>query len=90
MLIKKGWFNTLDNNKIASGSCDNTIKIWNITSFKNIMTLTNHTDCITSLISINLNFIKNENPLLVSASKDKTIKFWEIEQKKLILTLKKT
>ena len=66
---------------------DNTIKIWNITSLENIMTLTNHTDCINSLIAINLNFKQNENPILVSASKDKTIKFWNIRDKELIMTL---
>ena len=33
----------IDNETIASGSCDNTIKIWNTTSLENILTLTNHT-----------------------------------------------
>ena len=80
----------VDNETIASGSCDNTIKLWNITSLKNIATLTDHTDCINSLIIMEINqFNENEYPLLVSASKDNKLRFWKKTQKRNKGTLKK-
>ncbi len=55
--------------KIASGSKDNTIKIWNISDASCIKTLLGHTKYIWKLVSIN-------EEKFVSASFDLSIKVW--------------
>jgi WD40 repeat protein len=57
---------------LASGSCDNTIILWDILLFKQINNLTGHTGCINALISIPYG---NSN-LLISGSSDSKIKVW--------------
>jgi WD40 repeat protein len=61
----------LDNFTLASGSCDQTIKIWNLTSMSLINTLQNNTNCINSLISINL-----DSNYLLSGSRAGTVQVW--------------
>ena len=64
------------NNKgtiLASGSSDETIKLWNIETKTEIATLREHNNCI---ISVAFN---NNGTTLASGSKDKTIKLWNIE-----------
>lgn len=59
----------LGNGNIASGSRDNTIKIWNRNG-ECLKTLTGHSGTILSLA-------ETSDGKLVSASRDKTIKIWE-------------
>ena len=58
---------------LASGSCDNTIILWDILLFKQINNLTGHTGCINALISIPYGDSSN---LLISGSSDSKIKLW--------------
>jgi len=70
-----------DGKYIASGSSDETIKLWNVETGELIRTLVGNTGCVHSL-----NFSPNEK-YLVSGSCDKTIKLWNVETGKLIKTL---
>jgi len=63
----------LNKSILASGSCDNTIILWDILLFKQINNLTGHTDCINALIGIPFGDSSN---LLVSGSSDSKIKLW--------------
>jgi WD40 repeat protein len=58
---------SLPNNRIASGSGDKTIKIWDINSLECIKTLTGHNGSIWCLISL-------PNNRIASGSDNKTIK----------------
>jgi hypothetical protein len=62
-----------DGETIASGSQDNTIKLWNVETGIIIRTLTGHSDyvhCVT---------FTPDGETIASASRDKTIKLWNIE-----------
>ena len=63
----------LDNNMLASGSCDKTIKIWNLATSKIISTLTGHNECVTSLANVKT----DSGDLLISGSNDLSILVWE-------------
>jgi len=58
---------------LASGSCDNTIILWDILLFKQINQLKGHTGCINALISVPYG---NSSNLLISGSSDSKIKVW--------------
>jgi hypothetical protein len=61
-------------NVIASGSDDNTIKLWKEVNgkFQEIQTLTGHSHSVYSLLKVSENVI-------ASGSEDKTIKLWQFE-----------
>jgi WD40 repeat protein len=63
---------SLPYNRIASGSNDETIKIWDLDKGNCIKALTGHKHWITSLI-----FIERDNSL-ISGSHDGSIKIWEV------------
>jgi len=67
---------------VASGSYDNTIKIWNVSDGNEIMKLKGHSSYVTSL-----NFSPN-GKILASGSNDKAIKIWNISDGNEIMTLK--
>ena len=69
-----------DDSIIASGSSDNTIKIWDLIALKCLFTLSEHENSISSLKLLN-------NNLLVSSSWDSTIKIWNLITKTCIQTL---
>ena len=71
-----------DSKLIASGSKDKTIKIWQVDTGKEILTLEGHSDDITSIA------ISADNKILASGSKDKTLKLWALTTGKLISTIK--
>jgi WD40 repeat protein len=71
-----------DGNKVASGSKDKTIKLWNVSTGKPLQTLSDHRDKVQSVA-----FSPN-GAILASGSEDNTIKLWDIETGKLIRTLK--
>ena len=67
---------------LASASWDSTIKLWNLTSFTLIRTLSNHTN----YIYWSLDFLNDETQTLVSGSLDKTIKLWNWTTGQLLKT----
>jgi WD40 repeat protein len=77
--------------KLASGSKDKTIKLWNLETGKEISTLTGHDDKVTSVAYIPKGgYSKNPDSVaLASGSNDNTIKLWDISTGREIRTLKK-
>lgn len=61
-----------DDTTIASGSHDNTIKLWNVATGENTATLHGHDK------RINFVAYSPDGKTLASASADKTIKLWEV------------
>ena len=61
--------------RLASGSMDGTIKIWNINNGECIRTLSGHSSAVISV------------KLISSGSFDKTIKIWNIDNGECIRTL---
>ena len=70
---------THDENKLYSGSYDNTIRVWNTDTHETIATLRGHTDAVWCLTL-------HENKLY-SGSWDKTIRIWNTETHAEIATL---
>ena len=66
---------------IASGSVDNTIKIWNYETGECLNTLSGHNSAIKSISSI------ENTKLLVSGSGDSKIKIWDYESGECVRTL---
>jgi len=67
-------FALLENNLLAIASCDiNKIDIWNVTNNSKIFDLNDHTDCVNTLISINL----INKTFLISGSDDTTIRLYD-------------
>ena len=71
-----------DGKTLASGSRDKTIKLWDITTGKEIRTLRGHSD---SVLSVSFS---PDGKTLASGSRDKTIKLWDITTGKEIRTLR--
>ena len=65
----------------ASGSNDNTIKIWSIETGHQLFTFEGHTNGVTSLAA------STDGKMLVSASYDNTLKVWNLDSKELIQVL---
>jgi WD40 repeat protein len=70
-----------DGSKIASGSCDNTIKIWDGISGDLLKTITGHNNCVRSIDW------SPDGSKVASASYDKTIKIWDTQSWNLIMTI---
>ncbi|MEB3178682.1 MAG: serine/threonine-protein kinase [Nostocaceae cyanobacterium] len=70
-----------DSKKLISGSADKTIKIWDVTTGKEIRTLEGHKGFINTLV------ITPDGSKLFSAGADKTIKVWDMNTGELIRTL---
>jgi WD40 repeat protein len=68
----------INNEIFASGSNDNTIKLWNLTTMQLISTLTSHNGCINALLNVKLN---DNITYLISGSEDKTVNIWSNELK---------
>ena len=67
-----------DGRTLASGSWDDTIRLWNPRTKEHLATLTEHVDRVTSVA-----FSANSN-MLVSGSWDKTVHFWNPNTRKYI------
>jgi serine/threonine protein kinase/sugar lactone lactonase YvrE len=70
-----------DGQQLASGSWDNTIKLWDVKTGKTRQTLQGHTDLVLSIA-----FSPN-GLLLASGSADNTIKLWEVSTGNVLKTL---
>ncbi len=66
---------------MASGSEDNTIKIWQLKTGRLVRTLSGHTNWISSLA------ISPDGQTLISGSGDNTIKIWQLKTGRLVRTL---
>ncbi len=73
-----------DGESLASGSWDNTIKLWEVKTGKLLQTLEGHQDLVLS-IAFSFNGL-----FLVSGSADNTIKLWEVSTGKVLQTLTET
>ena len=60
-----------DSSKIASGSDDNTVKLWDVTSGECLQTLEGHSDYVNSVS------FSPDGTKVASGSEDNTIKIWE-------------
>ena len=60
------------NGIIASGSYDHTIRLWDVATKENIVTLSGHTAPITSVS------FSPDGTILVSGSEDHTVKLWDV------------
>jgi WD40 repeat protein len=70
-----------DSRYLASGSIDNTIKIWEVATGKELRTLTGHFSGVYSVV------YSPDGRYLASASADNTIKIWEVATGKELRTL---
>ena len=68
--------------KIVSGSADKTLKVWDATTGKEILTINGHEGSVKSVS------YSPDGKKIVSGSADKTIKVWDAETGKEALTLK--
>ena len=66
---------------IVSGCADKTVKIWDITTMKEIKTMSSHTDWVRSIA------VTPDRQHVVSGSNDKTVKVWSIETGECIETV---
>ena len=60
-----------DSSLLASGSKDDTVKLWKVSDRTLVATLTGHSDWVNSVA------FSPDSSLLASGSEDKTIKLWE-------------
>eukprot|EP01036_Dinobryon_divergens_P033385 gene33385-43162_t len=60
----------LSDGSLASGSNDNTVRIWNMITFQCTRTLSGHSNCVNAVIEI-------VDGVIASGSGDKSIKFWD-------------
>lgn len=77
-------FAVLPRERLASGSLDNSIKIWDLNSRTCLSTLAGsdgHTDLIYTLVSL-------PGDRLASGSYDKTIKIWDLKSNQCVATLR--
>ena len=70
-----------DGKVLATGSEDNTIKLWEVNTGKMIDTLSGHSWSVVALA------FSTDGEMLVSGSWDKTVKLWMVHTKKEIMTL---
>ncbi len=71
-----------DERTLASGSHDNTVKLWHVSDQKLRATLKGHTDFVTSVA------FSPDGRTLGSGSRDNTVRLWNIADGKLITTLR--
>ena len=71
-----------DGSILASGSMDNTVKLWNIKNRQELHTFVGHSGFVESVA------FSPDGRVLASGSWDKTVKLWEVNSGKEIKTLK--
>ncbi len=70
-----------DGKILASGSDDNTIKLWEVNTGQLICTLVGHSWSVVAVT------FSTDGEILISGSRDKTVKLWSVSTKKEIATL---
>jgi len=70
-----------DMNLLASGSVDNTIRLWNVKDGREISILQGHTDTVTSIA------FSPDGKILLTGSNDTTVRLWNVETGKNILVM---
>ena len=70
-----------DGQKFASGSEDQTIRIWDIKTSKFLSTLEGHSSCVRSVT------FSDDGKLLASGSEDGTVKIWNVDTGECLRTL---
>lgn len=73
---------TPDGQRLITGSDDQTIRVWDIATGQQLLSLAGHTSAIKRLV------IKSDGLTLVSASDDQTIKLWDLSNGQELGTLK--
>ena len=71
-----------DGQLLASGSRDQTVKIWDVKTRTEIATLKGHKGFVRSVV------FSPDGQLLASSGDDKTVKLWNVQKRKKIATLK--
>jgi WD40 repeat protein len=71
-----------DGKTIASGSTDNTIKLWDVASGKQLKTLNGHSSSVLSVA------FSSDGKTIASGSDDNTIKLWDVASGKQLNTLR--
>jgi WD40 repeat protein len=72
---------TPDGKKAISGSDDNTLKVWNLNTAKEIFTLIGHEDSVRAIA------ITPDGKKAISSSDDNTLKVWDLDKGKVIFTI---
>lgn len=70
-----------DDKIVASGSNDNTIKLWDVGTGKKMGTFMGHSNAINSVV------FSHDNKFIISSAWDMTLKLWHIETGKCIETI---
>ncbi|RLG07116.1 MAG: hypothetical protein DRN68_05855, partial [Thaumarchaeota archaeon] len=70
-----------DGKLLASGSADNTVKLWEVATGRELRTLTGHVDIVLSVS------FSPDGKLLASGSFDNTVKLWEVATGRELRTL---
>ncbi|MGB3208654.1 MAG: serine/threonine-protein kinase [Crinalium sp.] len=73
---------SLDGKILASGSWDNTIKLWNMDTNQLIHTLTGHSDPVSAVV------FSPDNQIIASGSADGSIKLWQSSNGRLMRSLR--
>jgi WD40 repeat protein len=68
---------------LASGSSDNTVKLWTLKKNKEYVTLKGHKNSISAVV-----FSPDSNVLASSSCLDNTVKIWDIKNHRVISSLK--
>ena len=71
-----------DGSRIASGSSDSTIRLWDVTSGEQVALLNGHTDSVFSVV------FSPDGHMLASGSRDSTIRLWDVTSGEQIRLLK--
>src|SRR5262249_1795449 len=71
-----------DNRYLASGSVDNTVKVWDAQTYQEVRTLRGHTEGVWSVAF-------SQGGLLATASADKTVKLWDAATGQVVRTFTK-
>ena len=71
---------TPDGQRAVSASWDNTLKVWDLDSGRELRTLTGHSGSVTAVA------VTPDGQRAVSASEDNTVKVWDLETGEVLAT----